>query len=264
MHQPCINDPSLTHTYLRSPRTLRAVMSVIADDLHVGETTGYPVVDCSRPLGDPDRLFNMKVVLLYVCADYPAQRLASGFAHSGCEACHYCKDYAPYCRGVSTVVHGDYYRWLPANDASRLARTDTPPLERNNEASCQDALQNEAIITDKLQTAAAKNQLTDTRRKTVGKTDINGINYWCPLVVLYLFDVVWDFVFDIMHAADVFKRIIVPTMKGERAPTRMTLATAGHEGAELNRRTRINRESESAFQEATQVCIMIDALLMHH
>ena len=60
---------------------MRAVMSVIADDLHVGETTGYPVVDCSRPLGDPDRLFNMKVVLLYVCADFPAQRLASGFAH---------------------------------------------------------------------------------------------------------------------------------------------------------------------------------------
>jgi hypothetical protein len=90
----------------RSPRTLRAVMTVIADDFHVGETRGYPVLDCTKDVDDRARSFRLKTVLLYVSADYPAQRLASGFSHSGKEACHYCEEVGRHSRGVSTIVHG--------------------------------------------------------------------------------------------------------------------------------------------------------------
>ena len=237
----------------RSPRTLRAVMTVIADDFHVGETRGYPVLDCTKDVDDRARSFRLKTVLLYVSADYPAQRLASGFSHSGKEACHYCEEVGRYSSGVSTIVHGDFYRWLPAGDPDRDGKTDGPPMERNNARACVDALRNEAVVTENLQRATTRNQLSDQRRNHYAKTHVHGINNWCPLAVLDLFDVIWDFVFDIMHAADAFKRFVVPTMKGERRPTMLLLATDGHVGAELETRKSKNRESRKDHDNANKV-----------
>jgi len=237
----------------RSPRTLSAVMTVIADDLHVGETRGYPIRDCTKAVDDPGRSFRLKTVLLYVSADYPAQRLASGFSHSGKEACHYCEEVGKHSRGVSTIVHGDFYRWLPAGDPDRNGRSNGPPRERTNAQACVDALHNEAVVTHNLQHAAARSELSDTRRNTYARKHVRGINRWCPLVVLDLFDVVWDFVYDIMHAADHFKSIVVPTMKGERAPTMLLLATDGHEGMELQTRKTKNRESKRDHATANDV-----------
>ena len=81
-------------------------------------------------------------------------------------------------------------------------------------------LLNEAEVTAKLQHAARTNQLSDQRRDTIADLQTDGVNRWCPLAVLYLFDVVWDFVFDIMHAADVFKRYTtIPVTAGTTNPT---------------------------------------------
>ena len=68
-----------------------------------------------------------------------------------------------------------------------------------------------------------------------------------------MFDVVWDFVFDIMHAADVFKRYIVPTMKGERVPKPKLLDTNGHTGESLQRCARRNKDTRKIHAEAVEV-----------
>ena len=231
-----------------------AVLSVVADDLHSGEQQGYPVADCSRPDNDPARHFNLKTILLYVSADYPAQRLASGFAHSGALACHYCTDNAAYNYGVSTCIHDKYYRWLPANDPGRLGLGPSgPPAERTHDTVCEDGLINDAEMAITLQRAAEKNKLTDTRRDGIGKMHIAGVNRWCPLAALHMFDVVWDFVFDIMHAADVFKRYVVPTMKGERVPKPKLLDTNGQTGESLQRCAQRNKDARKKHAEAVEV-----------
>ena len=211
----------------RSPRTLRSVMMVITDDFLIGEGRGYPIQDCSRRVGDPSRLFDLKFILLYVQGDYPAQRLASGFSHAGKCACHYCLDESTRNNGVSRNVYGNYYRWLPLNDQKRpdgAAKTTSPPPTRTSNETSMVALENEFVLSAKLQAAQARAhvqhvEVKESTRKNIAKTNVQGVNWWCPLTALYGFDAVWDFVFDIMHAADVFKRHIVPTMKGERAPT---------------------------------------------
>jgi hypothetical protein len=229
-------------------------MMIIADDLHVGEQQGYPVVDGSRLEGDPSRYFNLKTILLYVSADYPAQRLACGFTHSGKWSCHYCIEKGEFNHGVNRCVHDKFYRWLPANDPARKDDS-TPPPVRNHESVCMQGLLNEAELTAKLQHAARINQLSDQRRDTYADLQTDGVNRWCPLAVLYLFDVVWDFVFDIMHAADVFKRYIVPSMKGDRVPLKkapLNTDEGRHTPEELERRSRINRASERSNAAAVQ------------
>jgi len=46
-----------------------------------------------------------------------------------------------------------------------------------------------------------------------------GINRWCPLAILHLFDVVWDFLPDMMHIIDgTMSSHIIPMLKGKRNP----------------------------------------------
>jgi hypothetical protein len=230
-------------------------MTVIADDLHVGEQLGYSIVDGSRLEGDPSRHFRLKTILLYVSADYPAQRLACGFAHSGKYSCHYCIEKAEFNFGVNRCVHDKFYRWLPAGDSARQDAS-APPRVRTHETVCMDGLLNEAEVAAKLQFAAQRNQLTDQRRDTYAELQTNGVNRWCPLAALHLFDVVWDFVFDIMHAADVFKRYIVPSMKGERVPVKkapLNTDEQKHTQEEIQRRKRQNNNAARCEAIAVEV-----------
>ena len=243
----------------RSPRTLRSVLMVVTDDLLIGERKGFPIEDCSRLTSDPARLFDLKVILLYVQGDYPAQRLACGFAHAGGCACHYCLDRSKFSSGVSRNVYGEYYRWLPPNDPERPAGasgTTEPPQPRTHVASCMDALQNEFAMTTKLQAAAKKGPIKDVTRNNIAKLNIKGVNWWCPLSALHLFDSVWDFVYDIMHALDVFKRHIVPSMKGERQPKASYVETEGnYDDEEKARRKALNALARKEFTKASEVIV---------
>jgi hypothetical protein len=119
-----------------------------------------------------------------------------------------------------------------------------------------DGLLNEAEVAAKLQFAAQRNQLTDQRRDTYAELQTNGVNRWCPLAALHLFDVVWDFVFDIMHAADVFKRYIVPSMKGERVPVKkapLNTDEQKHTQEEIQRRKRQNNNAARCEAIAVEV-----------
>jgi hypothetical protein len=126
---------------------------------------------------------------------------------------------------------------------------------------CADGLVNDAEMASKLQRAARRNKLSDIRRDGIAAMHIAGVNRWCPLAVLHMFDVVWDFVFDVMHAADVFKRYIVPTMKGERVPRPKMLDTTGHTGESLARCARRNKAARQ--QNAVAVEVTISILIVH-
>ena len=47
----------------------------------------------------------------------------------------------------------------------------------------------------------------------------HGVCGWSPLSILHLFDVVWDFLPDMMHIMQgIYKRIIFQLLKGNKAP----------------------------------------------
>lgn len=174
---------------------------VIADDLHIGETRGYRVHDSTRLAGDPDQIFFLKVILLFVQGDYPAQAKCSGMTHAGRYCCHWCLFQATYSSGIHRVVCGNYAHFLPAQNHSRPRGSVTPPI-RTHSATCRDA---------------ARAQSARDQRLNNPNDDLRGAKEWCPLAVLGLFDVIWDFVPDMMHIVyNTMKEYIVKTMKGLR------------------------------------------------
>lgn len=95
-------------------------------------------------------------------------------------------------------------RWLPQDHALK-ATTKEAPAPRTHDASCQHARESEA------------SHLRWEHQAHPRK--LSGINYVCPLVLLKLFDVVWDVLPDFMHLNKTFcERLLLGVYKGERAP----------------------------------------------
>jgi len=68
----------------RAPQSLSPLMTVFANELLHLERDGIKVHD-SQTNTD----FKLKVILLFMVGDYPAQAVASGFVHQGGKACHW-------------------------------------------------------------------------------------------------------------------------------------------------------------------------------
>ena len=73
----------------KKPSTLSPMIHVLVDELLCWED-GQVVEDYNKPKDAPDRFFRMCVILLYWTGDYPGLGEATGFAHSGKNACHWC------------------------------------------------------------------------------------------------------------------------------------------------------------------------------
>jgi hypothetical protein len=99
------------------------------------------------------------------------------------------------------------HRWLHPDDPLRAGYgPDLPPPARTHAQACQDAKDSEA------DTVAWKN------KKHVRYT--NGVNYWSPLSVLMMFDMIWDFCPDMMHIIKTFfERLTLGVFGGTRSPT---------------------------------------------
>jgi hypothetical protein len=95
----------------RKPSHLCAVMHAVVDDMLFWED-GQDVEDHSKHAGAHDRLFLLRVCLLYWCGDYPGQGEASGFSHAaaGKKACHWCEVVGRKCMGIDRMKYADYYR----------------------------------------------------------------------------------------------------------------------------------------------------------
>ena len=236
------------------------MLHVLVDDLLLGETQGYPVTDCSRRVGDPMREFYVRVVLLYVCGDYPALAKASGFAHAGGYECHYCHDDSPSINGRPT--HGCFCRWLPQGDALRADAR----LKRQHDKYVAQGRGDKPTMRTKF----------TVRRDALHPVDTpasRGVKFLTPFDLLDKFDTVWDFCLDMMHVLNALFNHMVPLLKGERplqAPHLQRMYVDNKSGvrvyydvADQARRRAKNHGKTADYQEASAVQFMDNLCIIY-
>ena len=168
---------------------MRAFMTVFVDELLWGETQGFRIVDHSKALDDPDRVFWMKVILLFLVADYPGMAKCAAMLHAGAYGCHWCKGYFfPHSPGHNVCIYNRRFlrethpyrkdaRWGPPE--TRTA----PPLRTTGEVEAQ------SREIHNMQQGPAQER----------KQKSTGIDDFCLLLLLSMFDIVWDMLPDMMH-----------------------------------------------------------------
>jgi hypothetical protein len=195
----------------REPKQLQAVTFLLVDDLLQGQEEGYRMIDHSLPLGSPDRVFYMRCVLLFMVGDYPGQGKLANMLHSGKQGCHWCMQrFEHHCPGHNVALGNR--RHLPAHNSLRddprfgaPCRPDehpTPPLRAHAQT---------------LATGKEIESTTGTERSRKEKS--TGIYGFCFFAFLFLFDVVWDFMPDMMHIIkDLWQGYFIPYFKGDVEP----------------------------------------------
>ena len=94
----------------KKPSTLSPMLHVLTDELLFWED-GQTVEDFNKPVLDPDRIFNMRAILLFWCGDYPGLGEATAFTHCGTNACHWCKVKGTWGYGVNREAYAQYVRY---------------------------------------------------------------------------------------------------------------------------------------------------------
>lgn len=211
----CINCVFIAHLL----QTLRMFV-VLLCTLHF--SAGVSVVDTSIPAGRPNRRFRCRSCLLFWTGDYPGIAKASG-THDKC--CHWCTQKSTWTPEVSRRCWGDFRRFLPLHP--------TPHEFRNTSARYGPAEMREThpMRTSEGMTQQGKANVAHERRlrregaraEGIFKKDLpfkeHGIHEPCPLRHLPFFDVVWDFMPDMMHLnSGVWQRHLFELMKGKRMP----------------------------------------------
>ena len=196
----------ITRPFHRDISTLSGVLMLVAQDLYVGYHAGFTCEDYNLPFDSPQRLFQCKVCLLYITGDYPALAKMTGFVHAGSVPCHWCLFQGKKDMAINRIDSGTFRRWLPARSANRaaggnfdMAEHRPPPPLREHHASVRTG------VLGSNHTGAQKHHPAHT----------TGISEWCPLVVIPLFDIIFDAPGDAMHLVLWFKRNMIPAMKGK-------------------------------------------------
>jgi len=168
---------------------MEAFMTVFVDELLWGETEGFRTIDHSKDLSDPDRVFWLKVILLFWVGDYPGLEKCAAMKHAGRYGCHWCMGYFfAHSRGHNVCIHNR--RNLRPNHPYRTdARwgpheTRAPPPLRTT-----DEVESQSREISNMEEGAAK----------VKKQRATGIDGFCLLLMLSMFDIVWDMLPDMMH-----------------------------------------------------------------
>ena len=223
---------------------------VVTDDLLIGEEDGYRIADCSRLPDDPDYMFFLKVILLLVQGDYPAQGKNSGMAHSGGFHCHWCLVKAVHNKGVSRMVTSNYTHHYPLGHSKRPLNAPVI-LARTHAEVCRDALTNQYKL---------ERQSSNIDGADDDANAIRGVKEWCPLSALWGFDVVWDIVPDMMHIIKgLIEKYVVNTMKGKRnVKPPKPLVTEGYDGSALTGRVESNRVALQEFTTAQEVIVILN------
>jgi hypothetical protein len=228
---------------IRAPKSLKPHLSVLVDDLLGAYHKGVPCVDSSLRLGQPNRRFTCRALLLYWTGDYPAIALSSG-THS--KTCHWCRKKSSAAPEVSRRVWGDYREYLPP-DHSLRARSSTygaavnapVPGPRTHGEYVAGGLANE--LHDK------KLRHPDARSNGVFQKDspykVTGIKELSPLAEIPMFDLVWDILMCVMHILPgIWKRHVFSLLDGMRQP------------AAVKARKKNSTEENDALQAAYTHC----------
>jgi hypothetical protein len=195
------------HTYVhkRDPPNVQCVLMMLVDELLTGQDTGFPMRDFSRPVGDPEHNFLLKVILLFFMGDYPGQSKIANMMHAGVRACHWCHhDFEYHSKGHN--VARDTRQHLPpdnhfrTDDSFPAHETRAAPATRTHAGVCAKA--------DEL--AGLAGPALERAQKACG---VYGL---CVLRLLYLFNVVWDITGDMMHLMKgMWHRRVMPMLKGD-------------------------------------------------
>ena len=150
-------------------------------------------VDATKPLGDPDRVFRCKVMLLYWTGDYPALAKTSGTHDKTCHWCTYKSTWAPE---ITRRTWRDFRRFLPMNHAYRKDASwgaaesrDPPPFRTHLEFVAQARAQMDFVRMD-----GRAFDHKDSPYKATGVKELS------PLFEYPHFDMVWDICGDFMHS----------------------------------------------------------------
>jgi hypothetical protein len=168
---------------------MEAFMVVFVDELLWGETEGFRTVDHSKPPSDPDRVFWLKVILLYWVGDYPGLAKCANMKHAGFYGCHWCKGYFyTHSPGHNVCIHNR--RNLRDNHPYR---TDARWPHRENRYPVP--LRERAEVEAQAREIHEMEPGPDKARMQKA-TGIDGL---CLLVLISLFDIIWDMMPDMMH-----------------------------------------------------------------
>jgi hypothetical protein len=168
---------------------MAAFHTVFVDECLWGQTRGFRTIDHSRLESDPERVFWLKVMLLFWVGDYPGLAKCSGFIHAGGYACHWCEGYFyPHSPGHNVCVH------------DRRNLRDGHPFRKDPRWGPHEVLPPNTLRShegvEKLAhelSAMEEGKDLELRKKQCG------IREYCALGLLYLFDIVWDMMPDMMH-----------------------------------------------------------------
>ena len=197
-----------------APQNLGPLMVMLVNSL-LHWYDGKMVTDHSKVEGNPSRYFLLRAMLLFWCGDYPGLGEASNFVHSAAAkaACHWCTYRAIYSLGLSKTLFEHFRRWLDPDDPLRddpafgaPEHRPPPPL-----TTLQDYLN--AVKASESSELAWDND-EHPRKQT-------GVNGWCPLSLLPLWNMIKDFLPDLMHIVkNWYERTYLPLLKGKRNPTK--------------------------------------------
>jgi len=193
---------------IRSPKSLKPHLTILADELYRGYTKGFKTTDYSYAIGEPGRIFRAKVILLFWTGDYPALALVSGTQSKTCHWCHYKSSHGAE---VNRRCWGDYRCYLPPDHPARKDGTYGPvenrpaPAPRTHQDYVKDALESEAYEGAQIR----------------HPTKISGVKELSPLGALPMFDLAWDVLGDMMHIIyGIWSRHVFEMLAGRRAPAK--------------------------------------------
>jgi hypothetical protein len=179
--------------HIREPKTLTTALLLLTDELLMAEETGFPCIDASRRADDHGRHFSMQVTPLFLVGDYPGLGKMVGFGHSSNSLCHchWCMHLTPlYLAGRALFLQNRSH--LPPDHWMRTTDYDTPsaPHETHPPPPCRTHAK---AVAHSLESRAYDGP------EDGGPWKKSGVNYYCPLVLLQDFDLVWDAAPDMMH-----------------------------------------------------------------
>jgi hypothetical protein len=168
---------------------MQAFMTVFVDEMLWGETDGFKTVDHSKELSDPERVFWLKVILLFWVGDYPGLAKCAAMKHAGAYGCHWCK--------------GFFYRHSPGHNVCIFNRRNLKISHRFRKdlrwgpTELREPHPLRTSVEVERQSREISN-MAEGPEKDRAQTR-TGIDGFCLLLLLSMFDIVWDMLPDMMH-----------------------------------------------------------------
>ena len=192
----------------KDPKSLQSANLILTDELLQGQNQGFKMTDYSVPEGVEGREFIMKTVLLLWSADYPGLQKTANMYSTGYQKCHWCMH--------RFIMHSPGHH--VASDMRRHLRPGHPrrfDLDYGPAAEPKPATRTHAKL---VRLGEEMERLKGEPRKKKQKTV--GIYGRCYFSLLKYFDMVWDFLPDVMHIhKGLWSKWLMKLFKGEKKHT---------------------------------------------